>query len=165
MPSIVRTCILVLVPAFLGCRHTPAKLQPEAPRAAATVTVTQESQATHFSRSKKRRFPDSGIVKAVGYSFLDVEEDDTANRGQLLSIINDPGNYSNTAAFCYNPRNCFCFYNSKNEIVGWYEVCFECARVSSIPAFALCRKGGLNDRGLNRLKTLCTSVKLNAGKL
>lgn len=82
---------------------------------------------------------------------------------KLLSIINDPGNYSNTAAFCYFPRNCFCFYNSRNEIIGWYEVCFECARIDSIPAFKLCRKGGLNDRGLNELKKFCTSAKITVG--
>ena len=84
---------------------------------------------------------------------------------KLLSIINNPESYSNTAAFCDYPRNCFCFYNSKNEIIGWYEVCFECARIASIPEFKLCRKGGLNDRGLNKLKKFCTSANITVGKL
>lgn len=84
---------------------------------------------------------------------------------RLLSIINDPGNYSNTAAFCYNPRNCFCFYNSKNEIIGWYELCFECARIQSIPEFRLCKKGGLNDRGLKKFREFCTSATITVGKL
>lgn len=79
---------------------------------------------------------------------------------ELLSIINDPDNYSYTAAFCYSPRNCFCFYNSKDEIVGWYEVCFECARIESIPEFKRCRKGGLTDKGMARLKQFCASANI-----
>ena len=80
MRAIIRACILVLLPVVLGCGHKPAKVQPDAPLVAA-VTVTRESQATHFSKDKRRKFPDSGIVRAVGYSFLDVEEDDTTDRG------------------------------------------------------------------------------------
>jgi hypothetical protein len=187
----IRVCILALVSTLLGCGHQPAKPRSVASRVG---TVTQEPQTTHFSKNKKGRFPDSGIVRAVGYSFLDEEEDDTTNRGQLitimpryaqylnrkdphpkailtrpqtqelLAIINDPGNYSNTRAECDNPRNCFCFYNSKNEIVGWYEVCFECGVINCIPEFTVCRKGGLTDRGVDRLKAFCTVVKLNTGK-
>jgi hypothetical protein len=49
----------------------------------------------------------------------------------------------------YSPSCLIMISNSKNEIIGWYEVCFECARIASIPEFKVCRKGGLNDRGLD----------------
>src|SRR5450631_1479797 len=71
---------------------------------------------------------------------------------QLLSIINNPNNYGYGASFCYYPRNCFCFYNSKNEIIGFYEICFECNRVQSLPEFQICKRGGLNEHGTNVLK-------------
>ena len=83
-----------------------------------------------------------------------------AQTQRLLALINDPGIYSNTCAECYSPRNCFCFYNDRNEIVGWYELCFECGRIMSIPEFRLCKKGGLTDKGLDRLKQFCTSARI-----
>ncbi len=77
---------------------------------------------------------------------------------KLLTIINDPKNYGFGASFCYFPRNCFCFYNGKNEIIGFYEICFECARIQSIPEFKISRKGGLTDKGAHELRNFCTSA-------
>ena len=76
----------------------------------------------------------------------------------LLSIINDPKNYGVGAAFCYSPRNCFCFYDAKNEIIGFYELCFECSRIESIPQFTSSRKGGLSDKGVRELKRFCQAA-------
>lgn len=77
---------------------------------------------------------------------------------RLLSIINDPKSYRNVTAFCYSPRNCFCFYNNRNEIVGFYEVCFECTRMESVPAFKASKKGGLTDDAADRLKKFCLAA-------
>lgn len=76
----------------------------------------------------------------------------------LLSILNDPKSYKNATAFCYSPRNCFCFYNNRNEIVGFYEVCFECTRMESRPVFRASRKGGLTDEAADRLKKFCLAA-------
>jgi hypothetical protein len=78
---------------------------------------------------------------------------------ELLGIIHDPKSYRLGAAFCYNPRNCFCFYNSKNELIAWYEVCFECSRFDSRPAAADPKKRlGLTQGAMDRLDKLCRSA-------
>jgi hypothetical protein len=74
---------------------------------------------------------------------------------ELLSIINDPNNYKFGRAFCFFPRNCFCFYNSKNEIIGFLEVCFECSQIESFPRFKNARKGDLTDQCSEKLSKLC----------
>lgn len=74
---------------------------------------------------------------------------------KLLGLINDPVFYEPSRAECDFPRNCFVFYNVHNEIVGWYEVCFECCVINSIPAFPASRKGGLSDRGTRDLINFC----------
>lgn len=83
---------------------------------------------------------------------------DKAQAHQLLAIINDPRNYSLGAAFCDFPRNCFCFYDSQNRMIGFYELCFECARVQSIPEFTISRKGGLSDRGVAAFRKFCLAA-------
>jgi hypothetical protein len=35
------------------------------------------------------------------------------------------------AGRCFLPRNGIIFYNGKNEIFGWIEVCFECSRIKT----------------------------------
>jgi len=77
---------------------------------------------------------------------------------QLLSIINDAKSYQLATAFCYSPRNCFCFYNARNEIVGWYELCFECSRMESLPVFKASKKGGLTEAAALRLKNFCITT-------
>jgi len=74
---------------------------------------------------------------------------------KLLCIINTANTYARGGASCYFPRNCFVFYNSKDEITGYYEICFECGRISSFPEFKLARKGGLSDFGLAQLRSFC----------
>ena len=125
---------------------------------------------------------------------LDEEEDDTMNRGQLLqmmpgyaqylrkndprpkviltgekiprllSIINDPKTYKNGSAFCYNPRNFFCFYNSRNEIIAYYEVCFECGKFDARPEIKTRKKDpGFREAGLNRLSKFCRAAGISTG--
>jgi hypothetical protein len=173
------TFITVLSLAWAACNP------PTNPQSAKADTIPAESQKINFART----FPKDNIAKVVSYSYLDVEEDDTTNRGQvlqifpnfteyanknnkrpkvvltaketrdLLAIINDPRTYKFGAAFCYNPRNCFCFYNSKNEIVAWYEVCFECSRFESLPAVADPKKEiGLTQAATDKLEKLCQSA-------
>jgi hypothetical protein len=77
---------------------------------------------------------------------------------KLLAIINDPKNYGFGASFCYFPRNCFCFYNGNNEIIGFYEICFECGRIQAIPEFKISRKGGLSEKGAHELMDFCKSA-------
>jgi len=78
----------------------------------------------------------------------------------LLAMINDAHNYKNATAFCFFPRNCFCFYNRNNEIIGFYEICFECTRMESLPAFGASKRGGLSDAVAARLETFCKSLQM-----
>lgn len=79
---------------------------------------------------------------------------------KLLGIINTENTYTRGVTSCYFPRNCFVFYNSKDEIIGYYEICFECGRISSFPEFKLARKGGLSDIGLSRLRSFCQRTRI-----
>lgn len=174
---------------WAGCNRRQGS--PYQPGQKSADTVAAEPQMVYFPKT----FPASGISKVVSYSFLDEEEDDTSARGQLLqimpnytqylrkddrrskvvltggqvsrllSIVNTPGTYKLGAAFCYNPRNCFCFYNNRNEIIGFYEICFECSRMVAMPELNISRKGGgLTDSGAARLAAFCRSIGVFTGK-
>jgi hypothetical protein len=65
---------------------------------------------------------------------------------------------------CYFPRNCFIFYNNRNEIIGFYEVCLECGRMISIPECKVSLKGGLSGIGLKEFERFCTSAGITVQK-
>ena len=77
---------------------------------------------------------------------------------RLLAIINSPKTYKNVKSTCYSPRNCFCFYNAKKEIVGYYQVCFENNRLYCVPDFKGSESGTLSESGAKRLKNFCLSA-------
>ena len=77
---------------------------------------------------------------------------------RLLAIIGNPKTYKSVQSNCYSPRNCFCFYNSKKEIVGYYQVCFENGRLISVPQFSGSESGTLSESGLKRLRNFCLSA-------
>jgi hypothetical protein len=81
---------------------------------------------------------------------------------RLLAIINTPKTYKKIKSNCYSPRNCFCFYNAKKEIIGYYQVCFESSRLFSVPAFKGSESGTLSESGVKRLRNFCLSAGITA---
>ena len=81
---------------------------------------------------------------------------------RLLAILNAPKTYKQVKSTCYSPRNCFCFYNAKKEIIGYYQVCFESSRLISIPAFKGSESGTLSESGVKRLRNFCLSAGITA---
>lgn len=77
---------------------------------------------------------------------------------RLLAIINAPKTYKKIKSTCYSPRNCFCFYNAKKEIIGYYQVCFESSRLYSVPDFKGSTSGTLSESGIKRLRNFCLSA-------
>jgi hypothetical protein len=165
-------------------RHTGPK-QPEVKKA---DTVAAEPQKVNFAK----KFPRRDIAKVVSYSFVDEEADGLSDTGQLLqmfpgyaqylrkndprpkvflneaqiskllSIVNNPKTYKRGSAMCYNPRNLFCFYNSRNEIVAYYEICFECGKFDARPALTDTLKDiGLSEPGAGALDKFCRSAGIS----
>jgi hypothetical protein len=83
---------------------------------------------------------------------------------KLLTIISSPLTYKPIRSNCLSPRNCFCFYNAKKEIIGYYEVCFDNGRLISVPSFPGSGSGSgtLSDLGVRRLKSFCRSNGITA---
>ncbi len=79
----------------------------------------------------------------------------------LLSIINNPKHYDFGKAFCFYPRNCFTFYNKKKQIIGYYEICFECLQIESRPAFINSKSGRLTKEGNALLIDFCRGIGLH----
>jgi hypothetical protein len=77
---------------------------------------------------------------------------------RLLTIINSPRSYEKVRSTCYSPRNCFCFYNSKKEIIGYIQVCFESGRLYAVPDFKGTESGTLSKSGIKRLRNFCLSA-------
>ena len=174
--------ILTMAGALIGCRG-PAKRQ--SPDAGKSDTFAAESLKEHYPRE----FPRSQIAKVVSYAFLFDESDDSSLRGQhleimpgyvkflrksdshaklilnkkqiadLLSIIQDSKTYRSNHADCDYPRNIFCFYNDRNEIIAFYEICFECGRFNAYPFLTDSNKRiGLSQTGGDRLERFCRSA-------
>jgi hypothetical protein len=77
----------------------------------------------------------------------------------LLSIFHDPKTYRFNYADCDYPRNIFCFYDDRNEIIAFFEVCFECGRFNAYPFLNNPNKRiGLSQAGSERLKRFCRSA-------
>jgi hypothetical protein len=81
---------------------------------------------------------------------------------KLLAILGAPATYKTIHSHCLSPRNCFCFYNNKKEIIGYYEVSFENGREISIPNFEGSGSGTLSEKGLKRLRSFCRSAGITA---
>jgi hypothetical protein len=81
---------------------------------------------------------------------------------KLLTIISSPKTYRPIPSTCRTPRNCFCFYNKKKEIIGYYEVSFESARLIAVPGFPGSESGTLSESGLKKLRTFCRSAGITA---
>ncbi|HXB06121.1 MAG TPA: hypothetical protein VNW04_03375 [Puia sp.] len=81
---------------------------------------------------------------------------------KLLAIIGSPKTYKPVQSNCYSPRNCFCFYNSKKEIIGYYQVCFENGRLISVPHFTGSESGTFTESGVKRLRSFCRSAGITA---
>jgi hypothetical protein len=81
---------------------------------------------------------------------------------RLLAIIGSPKTYKPVRSNCYSPRNCFCFYNARKEIIGYYQVCFENGRLISVPGFSGSESGTLSESGARRLRSFCLSAGITA---
>ena len=81
---------------------------------------------------------------------------------RLLTILSAPKTYKQVKSTCYSPRNCFCFYNAKKEIIGYYQVCFDNGRLISVPAFKGSESGTLSESGVKRLRNFCLSAGITA---
>ena len=81
---------------------------------------------------------------------------------RLLAILNTPKTYKQVKSTCYSPRNCFCFYDTKKEIIGYYEVCFENSRLVAVPGFKGSQSGTLSESGAKRLRNFCLSAGITA---
>ncbi|HEY4337413.1 MAG TPA: hypothetical protein VGM89_15990 [Puia sp.] len=77
---------------------------------------------------------------------------------KLLAILSSPKTYKPIRSSCRSPRNCFCFYNKKKEIIGYYQVSFESGRLIAVPGFAGSDSGTFTEQGLKRLRNLCLSA-------
>jgi hypothetical protein len=77
---------------------------------------------------------------------------------RLLAIISSPKTYKPIRSNCYSPRNCFCFYNAKKEIVGYYKVSFEEGRLFAVPGFNGSESGTFSASGVKRLRNFCRSA-------
>jgi len=77
---------------------------------------------------------------------------------RLMAIISVPKSYKKIQSTCYSPRNCFCFYNAKKEIIGYYQVCFENSRLYCVPEFNGSESGTLSESGAKRLRNFCLSA-------
>ncbi|HEY4111966.1 hypothetical protein [Puia sp.] len=80
---------------------------------------------------------------------------------RLLAIISTPRTYKPISSSCRSPRTCFCFYNKKKEIIGYYEVCFENSRLIAVPNFHGSESGTLSEQGAKRLRSLCLSAGIS----
>jgi len=81
---------------------------------------------------------------------------------KLLAIISSPLTYKPIHSNCYSPRNCFCFYNAKKEIIGYYQVCFDNSRLVSVPNLSGSESGTFSEIGGRRLKSFCRSAGITA---
>lgn len=77
---------------------------------------------------------------------------------KLLAIISSPKTYKPLQSTCRSPRNCFCFYNKKKEIIGYYEVSFESGRLIAVPGFPGSESGTFTATGLRKLRSFCRSA-------
>jgi len=77
---------------------------------------------------------------------------------KLLAIVSSPKTYKALQSTCRSPRNCFCFYNKKKEIIGYYEVSFESGRVIAVPGFPGSESGTFTATGLKKLRSFCRSA-------
>jgi len=77
---------------------------------------------------------------------------------KLLAIMNSPKTYRPIHSSCRSPRNCFCFYNKKKEIIAWCEVSFENSRLIAVPGFPGSESGTFSETGAKKLRTLCRSA-------
>jgi len=77
---------------------------------------------------------------------------------KLLAILSSPKTYKPLQSTCRSPRNCFCFYNKKKEIVGYCEVSFESGRLIAVPGFAGSDSGTFTATGLKKLRNFCRSA-------
>lgn len=77
---------------------------------------------------------------------------------RLLAIISAPATYKPVNSNCLSPRNCFCFYNKRKEIIGYYQVCFENGRLISVPSFKGSESGTFSESGVKRLRKFCLSA-------
>jgi hypothetical protein len=77
---------------------------------------------------------------------------------KLLAILSSQNTYKPVQSTCRSPRNCFCFYNKKKEIIGYYEVSFESGRLVSVPQFPGSESGTFSESGLKRLRSFCRSA-------
>jgi hypothetical protein len=83
----------------------------------------------------------------------------------LLSIINSDKSYKVGRSDCFYPTNCFVFYNNKNQIIGYYEICFKCSQIDSKPVFRSANKNSLSDQGDSLLLTFCKQIGVRTKKL
>ena len=81
---------------------------------------------------------------------------------RLLAILSSPKTYRPVQSTCRSPRNCFCFYNKKKEIIGYCEVSFENGRLIAVPGFPGSDSGTFSESGLKRLRSFCRSAGITA---
>jgi hypothetical protein len=74
---------------------------------------------------------------------------------KLLAILNSPKTYKPIRSSCRSPRNCFCFYNKKKEIIAYCEVSFENNRLIAVPGFPGSESSTLSESGAKKLRSLC----------
>ena len=186
MKNPLKAFLMLLLLAWSACKEKPEVRKP--PGAKQADTVTAESQKIRLAKKFPRTgiskvvsysfmdeeedvFEDSLNIGQLlqmfpGYSHYLRKNDPRpkvflkgAQIAKLLSIINNPKTYKHGSAMCYNPRNLFCFYNDRNEIVSWYEVCFECSKFDARPALTDTLKDiGLSQRGADALDKFCRSA-------
>lgn len=52
----------------------------------------------------------------------------------LINYNNDQSKYGGDIAMCYEPRNAIVFLNKSNQVIGFVEICFDCAQYRTEPS-------------------------------
>ena len=85
-------------------------------------------------------------------------------------MLNDTSNYTDALAMCYEPRLGFVYYQA-GAIIGHTDVCIECFRLSTDPAFWAPRSTftgkppfmtGLSQTGWQHFSSLCQELQFPA---
>lgn len=77
--------------------------------------------------------PKTNGVVDLAKMFEVVTADDTTSERLLNILMNENEGDEMEAAACYEPRNGIIFFDEKNNILGYIEICFECLQYELVP--------------------------------
>jgi hypothetical protein len=86
-----------------------------------------------------------------------------AQTGKLVSLLEDPLNFSSNMSLCYIPHHNFFLYNTGNEKIGTVEICFECSMLTiyiDTKKLTYEFEGSFSGTFFNELVKICEEIKL-----